>query len=55
MGVERIWCHARMDKVHFYERFGLAEIGQSFERDGKIYMSMSKRLATHELKDFSWH
>ena len=48
MGVERIWCHARTDKVNFYQRFGLKAIGESFERDGKKYVLMSKSLAIHE-------
>ncbi|WP_378956519.1 GNAT family N-acetyltransferase [Pelosinus sp. sgz500959] len=51
MGVNRIWCHARMDKVSFYQRFGLEKIGDSFERDGKQYVLMSKYLGSHEIKD----
>lgn len=51
MGVDTIWCHARADKVHFYQRFGLRPMGEYFERDGKKYVRMSKCLASHERKD----
>ncbi len=42
MGVKKIWCHARTDKVDFYQRFGLRVMGESFDRDGKTYVLMSK-------------
>lgn len=44
MGAEKIWCHARTNKVNFYERFGLQVVGETFERDGKMYVCMSKEL-----------
>ena len=48
MGANTIWCHARTDKVHFYQRFGLKVVGESFKRDGKTYIRMSKRLSAPE-------
>jgi predicted GNAT family N-acyltransferase len=46
MGADEIWCHARVDKVGFYQRFGLEVTGGVFERDGKKYVRMSKCLST---------
>ena len=48
LGTETIWCHARTDKVNFYQLFGLKAMEESFERDGKKYVLMSKGLAIHE-------
>jgi len=48
LGAETIWCHARTDKVNFYQRFGLNVVGESFNRDGQNYILMSKCLATSE-------
>lgn len=42
-GVKRIWCNARKDKVHFYERFGLQLTNKVFNRGGVSYMVMEKR------------
>lgn len=44
MGAEIIWCHARTEKVAFYESFGLQRMEQPFTRDGKEYVRMSKYL-----------
>ncbi|WP_407429358.1 GNAT family N-acetyltransferase [Arcticibacter sp.] len=32
--VERIWCNARKDALQLYKRFGFAETGECFSRDG---------------------
>lgn len=40
----QIWCHARKDAVPFYARFGLAETGEPFKRDGKEYIRMTRQL-----------
>lgn len=45
MGAEKVWCHARRNKVGFYEYFGLKAVGETFERGGEIYVCMSKELA----------
>ncbi|MEM1503803.1 GNAT family N-acetyltransferase [Domibacillus sp. 8LH] len=41
-GVKRIWCNARKEKAPFYQKFGLVETGQCFQRDQKKYMVMEK-------------
>ncbi|WP_018249652.1 GNAT family N-acetyltransferase [Orenia marismortui] len=44
LGLEKIWCNAREDKVDFYKKFGLIESTNSFNR-GKIkYIIMEKTL-----------
>ena len=42
LGTETIWCHARIDKVNFYQHFGLEVVGESFKRDGENYILMSR-------------
>ena len=44
MGADEMWCHARVNKVEFYQRFGLSVMGEVFERGGKNYVRMSKCL-----------
>ena len=44
MGADEIWCHARVNKVGFYQGFGLSVMGEAFERGGKNYVRMSKCL-----------
>lgn len=41
LGAKAIWCHARTEKISFYRKFGLAEEGGEFERDGKRYVKMT--------------
>ncbi|GMA97997.1 GNAT family N-acetyltransferase [Pelosinus sp. IPA-1] len=41
LGIERIWCHARTEKISFYKKFGMNEEGRIFDRDGKSYITMS--------------
>lgn len=53
MGADTIWCYARIDKVEFYQRFGLRSMGESFERDGKRYVLMSRCLVSHEMQDYN--
>jgi len=48
VGTDTIWCHARADKANFYQRFGLKVMGESFKREGKNYLLMSKCLQTPE-------
>ena len=49
MGANKIWCHARVDKMNFYQGFGLEVVGEPFARDGKKYVLMSKCLTTSEM------
>lgn len=44
MRADQIWCHARVNKVEYYQRFGLDIMGEVFERGGKNYVRMSKCL-----------
>lgn len=38
---QKIWCHARVEKQAFYEKFGLFARSTPFEKSGKIYVRMS--------------
>lgn len=42
MGVRKIWCNARENKVKFYHKFGLVESVIKFEKAGKSYIIMEK-------------
>lgn len=42
--VKRIWCNARKNKSHFYQKFGLQETDRSFMKNGKSYVIMEKFL-----------
>lgn len=44
LGVNKIWCNARKDKVDFYKRFYLKETEVTFERNGVFYQIMEKEL-----------
>lgn len=41
-GVEQVWCHARTNKINFYQKFGLKETGERFIKDGMEYSKMGK-------------
>lgn len=43
-GVNRIWCNARKSKVSFYEKFGMCETNEQFEKEGISYVIMEKLL-----------
>jgi GNAT superfamily N-acetyltransferase len=36
-----IWCHARVEKQAYYEKFGLFARSTPFEKSGKTYVRMS--------------
>jgi GNAT superfamily N-acetyltransferase len=36
-----IWCHARVEKQAYYEKFGLLPRDIPFEKNGKIYVRMA--------------
>ncbi|RLL47125.1 GNAT family N-acetyltransferase [Oceanobacillus piezotolerans] len=40
LGLKRIWCNARKNKVDFYKKFGLKETDGHFTRGGKSYIIM---------------
>lgn len=40
LGVKRIYCNARSNKVTFYEKFGLAVTDRQFTKGGKDYVVM---------------
>lgn len=42
LGVKRIWCNARENKVNFYRKFGLEESDYKFTKGGKAYVIMEK-------------
>ncbi|KKI90725.1 GNAT family acetyltransferase [Bacillus sp. SA1-12] len=44
LGVKRIWCNARENKVDFYKKFGLEESNYRFTKDGKTYVIIEKDL-----------
>lgn len=41
-GVNRIWCNARVNKIHYYQRFGMAETDSHFTKGGISYVIMEK-------------
>jgi len=43
IGVQKVWCNARVEKAEFYERFGLVQTAQTFSKGGITYVIMEKR------------
>jgi predicted GNAT family N-acyltransferase len=39
---QNIWCHARVEKQAFYEKFGLFVRSTTFEKSGKTYVRMER-------------
>lgn len=39
---QNIWCHARVEKQAFYEKFGLFMRSTTFEKSGKSYVLMER-------------
>jgi len=37
-----IWCNARIEKIRFYEKYGMRQTDQSFAKGGKEYIIMKK-------------
>ncbi|MGP7816617.1 GNAT family N-acetyltransferase [Niallia sp. 01092] len=44
LGVKRLWCNARQNKTSFYQKFGLKETDQVFEKGGISYVIMEMYL-----------
>jgi len=42
--ISKIWCNARVSKVHFYKGFGLTTTNHTFHRAGLDYIVMEKKL-----------
>lgn len=42
--IAKIWCNARVSKVHFYLGFGLTTTNQTFQKSGMDYVIMEKDL-----------
>jgi predicted GNAT family N-acyltransferase len=38
---QTIWCHARVEKQAYYEKFGFVGRDMPFEKNGKIYVRMT--------------
>lgn len=38
----KVWCNARVDKTHFYKRFGMYQTENKFEKGGQNYVIMEK-------------
>lgn len=38
--VSALWCNARLNKKSFYEKFGMHEINERFEKDGIAFTIM---------------
>lgn len=39
-GTKRVWCNARLEKKGFYERFGMVDTLERFQKSGKDYTIM---------------
>jgi len=44
--IVRVWCNARLDKVPFYKRFGMVEVGEEFIKGGINYVKMQTAIFT---------
>ncbi|SHI82757.1 Acetyltransferase (GNAT) domain-containing protein [Geosporobacter subterraneus DSM 17957] len=44
LGVNRIWCNARIDKADYYKKFGFSTKGDQLEKGGQKYYIMEKTL-----------
>jgi len=42
IGVKKIWCNARVDKVFFYKKFEMSETEHRFSKGGVDYVIMEK-------------
>lgn len=40
--LDKVWCNSRIEKVRFYENFGLVKTDNTFMRDGHGYVVMEK-------------
>ncbi|RXK48768.1 GNAT family N-acetyltransferase [Aquirufa rosea] len=45
LGTDKIWCHARLQKAPFYEKFGMKKVGDTFVKNGLEYVNMEKRIS----------
>ncbi|MHA8072143.1 GNAT family N-acetyltransferase [Aquirufa ecclesiirivi] len=43
--IHQIWCHARVPKAQFYEKFGMKKVGETFLKNGIEYVKMEKRIS----------
>jgi predicted GNAT family N-acyltransferase len=44
-GVAKLWCHAQLTAVPFYERLGYRSLGSTFDEAGIDHVRMELRLA----------
>ncbi len=44
LGVSYLWCNARVNKTGFYEKFGMVETDNIFDKGGIDYIIMEKFL-----------
>ena len=44
-GMELIWCNARVQKIAYYEKFGMCATDQKFTSNGIDYIVMTKAYA----------
>lgn len=44
--IEKIWCNARVEKMAYYQRFGLEETGERFEKGGIDFVILQKMFST---------
>lgn len=40
--VQRLWCHARVERSGFYARHGFVPVGMPFQRSGRDYIRMER-------------
>ncbi|MHA8054604.1 GNAT family N-acetyltransferase [Aquirufa nivalisilvae] len=43
--IQLIWCHARVPKAKFYEKFGMKKVGEAFLKNGIEYVKMEKSMS----------
>lgn len=43
-GADEFWCYSRKSACSFYERFGMTQVGEPFDRAGVLFIKMSRQL-----------
>lgn len=40
----KVWCNSRIEKVGFYEKFGFVKTDKEYEKDGRKFIIIEKKL-----------
>ncbi len=42
--IQRLWCNARVDKTHFYKKFGFIETTSTFKKGGIDFVILERKV-----------